>query len=353
RVNLSGCANWLLLKDYYTVGQTRLSKTNTCKQHLLCPFCASRRAAKLVQKNMPKVEKLLEENRSLVPVMVTLTIKNRDDLGEAFEHLTKSFRRLTDRRRDKLKKGWGKTEFAKVDGAYFSFEFTHSDNGYHPHIHMVGLLNDYIDVEALSAEWHEITGDSFIVDVRKIRGYKGEMGSMGSMDTSGECIQNSQLFEGLAEVFKYALKFQDLETDQVWHAWETLKGKRLIGSFGSLWGLKMPESLLDEDLKDLPFIEKFYTYSKGAQKYSLRTYAHVSEHGELIGSGTGADEREHVPTAFQYDSMANGPTEGSHREKPKVELARSNDARGPALLAGMDNKHPATSKPPRVIAPPG
>ena len=49
-----------------------------------------------------------------------------------------------------------------------------------------------------------------------------------------------------AEVCKYALKFGDLSVENTWEAFKVLKGKRLSGAFGSLWGVKVPENLADD-----------------------------------------------------------------------------------------------------------
>ena len=38
---------------------------------------------------------------------------------------------------------------------------------WHPHVHMFALLDTWIDQEHLSETWHEITGDSFVVDIRR------------------------------------------------------------------------------------------------------------------------------------------------------------------------------------------
>ena len=211
-VNLAGCANYLVFNDYYTIGQQKLVKAFTCKQHLLCPFCAARRSAKQMAAYVEKIDHVTQADKSLKPIMITLTVKNGLDLTERFIHLQKSFQRLIERRRDWLKKGRGRTEFRKLDGALYSFEFTYSqEQGWHPHVHMVALAHDWIDREALSKEWHEVTGDSFIVDVRKIR----------SRSTNEA---DSDLMSGLAEVLKYALKFSDLEDLQVWQAYMQLRG---------------------------------------------------------------------------------------------------------------------------------
>lgn len=97
---------------------------------------------------------------------------------------------------------------------------------WHPHLHIFGVLEEWIDQESLSSTWHEITGDSMIVDIRRVRKHK-ELGY-------GKAI---------AEVCKYALKFGDLSVEKTWEAYTVLKGDRkvglrLSGSFGLLRGVK-------------------------------------------------------------------------------------------------------------------
>ena len=93
---LSECGNYLLFKNYFTVGEIRLSKMQTCQQHLLCPFCAALRASKSMQKYMDRIIQVMKENKKLKPVMITFTVKNGADLKERFHHLMGSFRTLLD-----------------------------------------------------------------------------------------------------------------------------------------------------------------------------------------------------------------------------------------------------------------
>jgi hypothetical protein len=67
-------------------------------------------------------------------------------------------------------------------------------------------------------------------------------------------------------VFKYSLKFQELSFADNWHAAQQLHGRRLIRSFGALFGVKIPEDLADDPLdeQDLPYVELFYRYQDGA-----------------------------------------------------------------------------------------
>jgi hypothetical protein len=251
---LKECGNFLLFKNFYTIDQTKLSKFHVCGQHLLCPFCAGIRASKAIQKYTERVDEVLKKNRKLKPVLITFTVKNGTDLGERSSHLIKSFRTLLKRRRDYIKKGRGFNEFCKINGAMYSYENTYNEqtNEWHPHLHMFALLDDWIDQEELSQYWHSITGDSMIVDIRRVKKEKG----LGYSKAA-------------AEVCKYALKFGDLSVQNTWEAFKVLKGKRLSGAFGSLWGVKIPENLADDmpDEKDLPYLEMLYKFVFGKQSY--------------------------------------------------------------------------------------
>ncbi|MBS4734532.1 protein rep, partial [Acinetobacter baumannii] len=141
-----------------------------------------------------------------------------------------------------IKKGRGFNEFCKINGAMYSYENTYNEktNEWHPHIHVFALLDDWIDQDELSQYWQSITGDSMVVDIRRAKKQK-DLGYSGAA----------------AEVCKYALKFGDLSVEKTWEAFKVLKGKRLSGAFGSLWGVKIPESLIDDlpDDSDLPYLE--------------------------------------------------------------------------------------------------
>lgn len=262
-----GCANYLVFNNYYTVDEVKLAKAHTCKKHLLCPFCATRRAGKLVEKNLERFNQVTQENPHLIPVMITLTVKNGSDLEERFNHLRDSFKKLQKRRRDWLSVGRGHNEFCKIQGGAFSYEIAHNhETGWHPHIHMVALLDNYIDVHKLSSEWEDITGDSYIVDVRKLK--KKDHGT-----------ENTAIADAMLEVFKYAVKFADLSLERQFEAYETLKSLRLIGSFGLLHGVQLPDTLLDDltDFENLPYLEMYYRFNVRKGAYDCTKVRSVSE----------------------------------------------------------------------------
>jgi len=243
------CGSYLAFKEYYTVGEIRLTGASFCRRHLLCPFCAIRRGSKLIKSYDQKYQQLIESQTNPRLQLVTLTVKNGDQLAERFNHLVQNYRKLIARRKKGNQRGKGGGEFVKIAGGVYSIEFTNRGNGWHPHIHILSLMNgeNSIDQEALSFEWSEITEDSYIVDVRDV----------------------DDPINGFMEVFKYAVKFSDLTLGQNWEAFDTLFGRRLTGAFGDFYGVKLDENYLDDQLEDLPFNKLFLNYI-GDGKYLSR-----------------------------------------------------------------------------------
>lgn len=240
---LADCANYLLFRHYYTVDKVRLHAASFCKKHLLCPMCAIRRGAKMLKAYLDKHEAVMSEHGHLRPYLVTLTVKNGPDLAERLNHLRGAMRRMSQARRDYIAnpKKRRHVEFVKSQGGFHSIEVTNKGQGWHPHVHMIWLCASEPDQQALSAEWHAWTGDSFIVDVRPLH----------------------DPVEGFLEVCKYALKFSDLDESDNWHAYQVMSGQRLIDSHGLMRGVEIPDDLLDEPLDGLPFVDLLYRYLVG------------------------------------------------------------------------------------------
>lgn len=236
---LGGCGNYAVFRDYFTIGQTRLARFCTCKKHLICPLCAIRRGAKALRVYLARVTALMASDALLRPFLVTLTVKNGPDLEERFKHLAGNLRTYHRRR----SRNNTLSEVLKAKSAVWSYEFTNKGKGWHPHLHAVWLCHEAPDPFKLSEEWRQLTGDSYIVDVRP--------------------IDMSDPIGGFCEVFKYALKFSDLPDQDRLTAYRTLKGKRLQDSFGDLRGLDVEPSDHDELLEELPYIERFFYYQRG------------------------------------------------------------------------------------------
>lgn len=238
---LAECANYFVFRHYFTVDVIKLHGASFCKKHLLCPMCAIRRGAKMLKAYLDRYEVIQAEARHLKPYLVTLTVKNGDDLAERLRHLRGAMRAMFQARRDHSK-GKRFVQFARSMGGFHSIEVTNKGNGWHPHVHMIWMCASEPDQNALREEWKAWTGDSFMCDVRALH----------------------DPVEGFMEVCKYALKFSDLDLADNWHAYQVMSGQRLIDAHGLFRGVEIPESLLDEPLDDLPFVELFYRYVVGS-----------------------------------------------------------------------------------------
>ena len=173
--------------------------------------------------------------------------------AKRFNHLMSNFKAMQMARRKWLVRGTGHNELCKAHGIVYAVEIT-KGNGWHPHIHMVALVDDWIDRKKLSQQWEAITGDSKIVDVRRLKPSKGT---------------KDDYSEAFVEVFKYACKFSDMSFLDIWLAHETLSPdgrlKRIQGSIGLFRGVKVPEKLTDDDLDDnSPFMLILYRFIRGA-----------------------------------------------------------------------------------------
>lgn len=247
---VQACGDYLVFRHYFTVDRVRLHGASLCKKHLLCPLCAIRRGAKSLKAYLDRFEIIQAEKPHLLPFLVTLTVKDGDDLAERFKHLFKGQHELWKR---KLR-GRGSV-LDGVQGAVWSYEIKRGSGSgkWHPHLHMIALAESMPDQEQLAAEWHNITGDSFIVDVRP--------------------ISQEDPASGFIEVFKYAVKFSDQCPADTVHAWVTLAGKRLLGSSGCFRGVEVPEGLLDdsEGFEGLPYIQLFYRFLPAGYSLAKRS----------------------------------------------------------------------------------
>ena len=250
---LRACSNWLVFRHFYLAKKYRLIGGCTCKKHLVCAMCAWRRSAKTVMAYSAKINMVMTENIDLVPVLLTLTIKNGSDLAERFAHLDSAITRMIRNRSLALNGNRHKTVFRLIHGGAGSFEVKRGSGLglWHPHFHMYALVpagTDLLEMEwNMSEEWRKLTKDSHNVNVTEIV-------------TSSE----EKRMGAVCEVFRYALKFGEMEiVDQV-AAFMVLQSKKLVRNFGSL-RCKVPDDLndtIEDELRLQPYIDLVYEYSK-------------------------------------------------------------------------------------------
>jgi hypothetical protein len=247
---LRHCGEYLLFRHYHTVDEVKLHAAEFCKQHLVCPLCAIRRSAKQVGAYADRLEVILANEPQLRPVFITYTVKNGFDLAERMAHLRGALRKLTKRRRHARNGFSTSTTWRHLAGAVGALEATYSsEHGWHPHMHMVGLCDGWMDQRAMVEEWRQLTGDSFIVGIQQLDPSKPPL-------------------DAFLETFKYAVKFSSLSPPLVWEAATTLRRQRLVFSLGCFRGVPEPDELTDVPLDGLPFSEWYFRYI-GSAAYSL------------------------------------------------------------------------------------
>lgn len=245
---LAQCQSWMVFRYYPEAESIRLCRTVSCDLPLLCPMCAIRRAARAGSAYQQRVSAQLAADPSLILSYAVLTIQNQDQLSERFEHLQHHARLLIGHRRAaaSAQRGHRRLAYAEqsclaqtIAGAY-SFEVKRGRHSglWHPHLNLLLLSHHAVDPRALSAEWQALTEDSFIV----------------------YCQPRPPDPRTFVEIFKYALKFSDLSYADTFHVYQTLTGRKLMGSFGAFRGLKVAKR---ETPHEAMYCELFYRYLEG------------------------------------------------------------------------------------------
>ena len=344
---LQKCGQMLIFQHWLQSNYRKLVGGFSCKKHLLCWPCALRRDSRQIRDYTLKVQQILFENSALIPVLITRTVKNGPDLKERFKHLQRIHKALMRwRRQSKSNRCTARGRSADsvmqyVAGSVGTYEFKRGEGSgdWHPHIHEVAFLEpvfvfssrivpgwkktedgfNQVDKEIwvpvefqrrLSEEYKDISGDSYIVDVRRI-----EIKDLDSFTNDDPVSSGSDGLEpdyhsvakALCEVFKYALKFSEMTHEDQIHAYKVLKGKRLIFSYGCLRGVKVSDNLVDsaqEELEIGPYVYELYTFAVDSYQFSK----HLSN-----------EEFEEM----QEDAALQGRMENLRRREERLEEGKS------------------------------
>ena len=283
---LRECGSYLEFRQYITESgwPIRLHAASFCKQPKLCPFCAIRRATKLLRAYLPKVLTLIEQGYR--PHFATFTARNGEDLADRYGLIDRCLRSLMKDgyygRRGMLRRhAW-----SSIEAAVFSYEFKRGSGSglWHPHVHGLiftrggELLED--QSQAIREAWCSSTQQSDIraQDIRGLITLPHDLGP--------ESLSESELSSGvgndLVEVFKYPLKFSGMSPADTWQAAVTIAGRHLIRPFGALRGVKISDRYADEPLndKDLPYLHLLLKYDPDQFFYVLRERVFVDSTSE-------------------------------------------------------------------------
>ena len=174
--------------------------------HRLCPFCAARRAEILLREHEDKLRQIRQ------PKMLTLTFLSVEHLDRDYIKWARNcFTKL--RRRKVMEHCWG---------GIYSFEATHTKNGWHLHIHAL-VASGYLPQKDLSREWEAISGAK-VVDIR--------------------ILQGVEKYDAIREVVKYPAKASTFigEPKLVDEFLDATRGVNLAYGFGDLYRVKTKRS---------------------------------------------------------------------------------------------------------------
>lgn len=262
------CASWLKFRDYLEHQETRLVDARFCGRAALCEACARRRAVQVGQTYVPKLEAALEAKEGRIAALLTLTVKSTPDLRAGLELIRDSF--LSFRRR--ALRYWSNpkrhpfSEACKIAGGVVALEVKRSKQKpgslWHPHLHAIVILDDYVDQKRLSEEWREITGGSFIVDIRRIRG--------------------EDVIAGVREALKYPVKFGDLSAVDCVRAYLAFRGIREgrairpLSSFGCVRAVLPDLNDFDDSQLSGAYLEWYAKWSGFHEGYRIESGRTVS-----------------------------------------------------------------------------
>lgn len=182
-------------------------KCNKCHDRF-CVACQVERAARIRE----NIAQLIDVNN---PRFLTLTLRHsQTSLKDQIDRIYRSFSTL--RRRDVWK------NHVTGGAAFLEIKVGEKDGLWHVHLHCL-ITGSYFDQKTLSREWHAVTGDSSIVDIRAIK-------------TSEDAARY---------VTKYVTKPADNSvfgcTDKLQEFIISLRGRRLCMTFGSWRGTKLED----------------------------------------------------------------------------------------------------------------
>jgi hypothetical protein len=172
---------------------------NACRLRW-CPLC-SRARYNLIRHS---VEDWLKRVRNAKFFTVTLR-HDSDPLPAQIDRLYEAFRLF------RRYKTWQN----RVRGGIWFFQVKRSrkDGCWHSHLHIL-LDSDYIPKKELSLEWLKATGNSFIIDIRKVE-------------------DPEKASEYVARYCSRPAKLSEFSKEDQYQLFYGLHGKRLFGSFGS------------------------------------------------------------------------------------------------------------------------
>ncbi len=241
--NINDCHKFVEMAVCNFDGIRYLHKTMCC-DFKFCPICARKRYLKYLALLCPVFEKLIDENKYIC--MLNLTIKNTKTFEEGKAKLFEAWRIMTNT--NKLS---SRLFNFHIIGGLKSFEITYNqiDKTWHPHFHILIVKEKFSrDFELLKTLWEQACQIVFNTEEKVgsiyIEGIKDKNNKTQSYMRDKKSIVN-----GVIECVKYVTKFwfkdefdnpksifEIYNDEQIIELIDGLKGVRTLSTFGCLFG---------------------------------------------------------------------------------------------------------------------
>lgn len=206
---------------------------SSCHDRFCLP-CAKERSHAIALNVIERIQK--KEVRFL-----TLTVRSTNEtLTELLDKLYTSFQAL--RRRV----FWGKHVRGGV--AFLEIKWNPQANRWHPHFHVL-MQGRYMPKQALKSLWYEITGDSYIIDIRLVR----------DSTAAGQYVAKYA-----SKPFNSSFVGRPHRLDE---AILSLKGRKLVLTFGTWRGVTVARTVSDDAWESVGSLHDFITRAAHGDEY--------------------------------------------------------------------------------------
>lgn len=197
-LRIKQCSNVILSRQCQNHLEHQSVQIQYCKNRF-CPICTVHRSYMLGAQLKTVVDEVVQNSKGHW-LFLTLTMKNvyPEDLGDAIEHMMKSWQRLSQRKKVRsVLQGW----FRGME-----VTFNETDHTFHPHFHVLLYVRRsyftgkyYLKQDAWAALWKESLQVDYtpVVDVRRVKSRSGN---------------EKDIMGAVLEVTKYPMKFDSIES---------------------------------------------------------------------------------------------------------------------------------------------
>jgi hypothetical protein len=242
KLALAACAVADSRMDRFTTCGSRAwvqrASDDPCKLRIRADYCHDRFCTPCAATRSRRIVARLRTWLANQPArFVTLTLAADDKpLSDRLDRLYSAFRRLR-------RGSWWRGRVAG-GAAVTEVKWSVASAHWHPHLHMI-CRGKYLDQTELSREWHQASGDSYIVDVQLVK----------ANDQVTEYVTKYLIKPGTRTVYR--------EPDRLQEMIRALHGRRLLLTFGDC---KIPDDPTDEEPIEWVNVGKLSDILRAAQR---------------------------------------------------------------------------------------